>query len=966
MLEREWKFLVRRDELRRLQESVEKPIRKTVGIVQWYFPAEDKSTEKRLRLEIMKQQTGMLTRWILTEKVNTDDSSVRFETERFVEPSEELLNEIKSAKVVVKQRYFLCEDPEVVIDEFLSFGDIKYEFNSENILLLEVEEKSQNIGNPEDVKELLMKFGISNVEPLWGQHAEMFKNKNLAVTTSLDPFEIIEYVRNRLLGAVFVVMAVGTSVLGLLNPKNTEGKNDGKNNTNNNPVEFLKNYAECFARSLQTAENNECHHKLAAELDLIKLLSNKGFRISRIYAMTNRPFLDEDSEINKKHLESLKQVLEDPKFAGDKKLTSILEEPNAPIQYLILKFILTLAGFEVMNMPLDYNVRTLQGASKVFKEVWRHMDKISAIAEEYGAEIIIEAASGPRLTAMALQLWALFNQKDSYIKYEGARETTRIPAVGIDWDLNYVDELASLLSAVLDKSDEVTESEFLRLPNEVARLFNRVSYVDTNNGGKKVYGGFYSFYNLSSIRKKYLDKKEMPFGYGESFINVIPQDTLSRRYLRTYLENGIIRKWSYLWIGDLIPETVEHSQRHSKRLMEFTKNLLNVMGEDFFLAPFSRGELEKEFVPGVSYRDLLYFILIVALNVHDLGHVYPKFVTPSGLIFHLDGLPSAIRDLHSELTVKLIEDRNYDILGFETAFRDNVPSLVYIFNGREKASLVEEAIKVVCRYHRGYALVDEPIKSESEFIRIFELDTRSAVDIVNEKFAGDETLQKIILFLIRWLKFIDGTDVQADRVVTESYHKNRILRTRNESLHLIERIEFCENASVNDELIMDARRIILNEVKSRLEAYDPRTKLNNDELVSELDRLSSEIESKVYGFIETVKSSKTNGYVDIPYIVQVIDTIAFKIKQFGHFEKHKAVAAVFPTFFEFDNSKAKATLHVVIIGNKLVGDGEWKFSRNQTLLKVKQSIEDEFDKAKIGDEYRAKGFFDLELNIKIW
>ncbi|ODN30758.1 hypothetical protein [Fervidobacterium thailandense] len=951
MLEREWKFLLHKDELEKLQESVEKLIRKEIGIVQWYLPTDREDTEKRLRLEIVKQPTGMLTRWILTEKMDTDDPAVRLETERFVEPSEETLRELRNARVVVKQRYFLSEDPEIVIDEFLTPGDIRYDFDFENLAVLEVEEKSLKIDTEEDLKGLLARLGISGAKLLEGNDIERFKNKNLAVTTSLDPFEIVEYLKNRLMGKVFVVMAVGTSVFTYLKeiclPKG------------------LKEYAKRYANSLKASQNDKDGIRLPAELELVKMLSDKGFRISRIYAMTNRPFIDKQLEEPDKRdlLQTLTEVLKDPEFAGCEQFSKLLEEREAPIQYLILKFILTVAGFEVVNKPLEFNIITSEGASKVLQQVWRYMDEISSIAEEQGAEIVIESASGPRSVAMALQLWALFNQKDSYLKYERALETTRIPAVGIDWDLNYVDEMASLFSVVLDKTEEITESEFMKLPNEVARLFNREYYFANNN--KKVGKGFYSFYDLSSIRRKYLEKKEMPFGYGESLINVIYQNSVKSKALRTYLENGIIRKWAYLWIGDLIPETVEHSQRHSKRLMEFTKNLLNVMGEDFFLSPFSKGELEKEFAPGILYRDLLYFILIVALNVHDLGHVYPKFITPSGRIFHLDGLPSAIRDLHSELTVKLIEDKDYDILGFEKAFRDNVPSLVNIFDGIKKASVVQEAIKVVCRYHRGYALVDEPIKSNSEFIKIFELDTRSAVDVVKEKFPDDETLQKIVLFLIRWLKFIDGTDVQADRVVTESYHKNRVLRTRNESLHLIERLELGEDGSVINELITDAKMIILSKVKPLLKDYDPRTRVNNSDLIRELDELSNQIEKNVYAFIETVKSLSANEYVQIPHVVQIIDTIAFKIKQFGHFEKHKTVAAVFPTFFEYDSSKAEAIIHIGLLGNKLIGDGGEDSSRKQILQKVRENIEDEFNKAKIGEEYRTNGSFNLELSIRI-
>lgn len=48
--------------------------------------------------------------------------------------------------------------------------------------------------------------------------------------------------------------------------------------------------------------------------------------------------------------------------------------------------------------------------------------------------------------------------------------------------------------------------------------------------------------------------------------------------------------------------------------------------------------------------------------------------------------------------------------------------------------------------------------------------------------------------------------------------------------------------------------------------------------------------------------------------MELLDTIAFKASQFTHFEKHRSVAAIYPTWLEWDNQNMfDIKLHLKII-----------------------------------------------------
>ncbi|MBM7560455.1 hypothetical protein [Marinitoga litoralis] len=852
MLEKEWKYFIKDEtEISKIKENSKK-----VGIIQWYLKS-DENKEERIRLELIPQRTGIMKKWIKTIKEKTDDPEVRIEDENTFLPKSEDIHKLYHSPVVLKIRYIYNDDPEIVLDEYFEIKDL-LEYDIKEKYILEVEEKSKKVDF-----DSLKEYGISSFQKLTEEEMLKYKNKNIAKYLKNEGIksikELNDFIENKLIGDITVVMPVGTSFKNYIERNSEKGKE----------LEFLKGL---------TFENID----KSAELQTLDILKNKGFNINKVILFIYPPFED----ISKEEVEKLGLEYED----GLNKIYYYLK-------YASQKFF----GIDVEYRKVNFDTENIETSKNTFNEIWKYLDEIFKKEKE----VIIDIAPGIKYIGIIMALYALFNRKSFYYKYERQFDIVKIPAFGIDWDYNYIDEL----NAIFKSYNNTNFEEIINMPKELYEILN----IRDNE--------ILPFYPIDKIINSFKEKREMPFGYGERYFDLIENENLKK-----YLKHGIIKKWSQMWIGDQIPETVEHSQRHSKRLMEFTVNLINTIGEDEFLKPFKDEELNREYIKNITYKDLIYFLLGVSINVHDLGHTYPMFKDRNGNVFYLDSLPSLVRDLHNELTLQLIEDFNYDVLAIENDFEGI--SLRKIF--RDKTLEVVSSIKMICKYHRGYLGVDkESDINNKDFVKIMNLDTRKLEDVFNPE---DELLKKITMYLAKWLKFIDGTDVQADRVVTENYHKNRLERTKNEIIYLIDKLK--SNYEINDNYYNS-----INIIKDKLSKH---TKIHNEkELIEDMKLVEKEaekLEQYVYENIDNINN-----------MLELIDKIAFKARQFSHFNKHKSVSAVIPEWLEYSNKDNNKKLHIKLIKNIEVSEID-----NAVLKKIKKDINDEFNNSNLTKDIDIK------------
>jgi hypothetical protein len=867
-----------------------------VGIVQWYINDEE---DARYRLTLKKLPTGFFQEWTYTSK--SSDLEEREEKERSVSPQEiaEKWDSLKNFRMVAKIRYVLEKDPEVVIDEFLkpfehqlAVKDLEY--------LMEVEEKGEV--KKKDFYEYL-KANNYPVEDFIevNEDFEKYKNKNLATkfeAKDKSVFDIIEFLKNRLKGDITLVMTQGVSL-------------------SSDRSKFYNTYKELkelfIKREYEKIKAFDIPNGISAEIETYDLIKDMGYNIKNIVLFTLPDFFGKAGSEN----EDINSIDKNHDYYDE----------NNSWEGAMLKCI-----FE-NKYSLNVEIAPLESALSrdLFDLSWSKLDDV--LSKNFKDQLIIDVTGGKKNVGLVIAIYSLFKNIPFYYKYENGN-LEEFPAFGLDWDYDYFDNIYSIVKTLnLNENDNTLDiKDFLNLPEEIANVF---SFIDSYQ--------LKPFYPLTKILSDYEEKRELPFGVGKNLLDVFEVDDVNKektRELKEYIENMITTKWSKQWIGDLIPETVEHSQRHSKRLMDFTASLINVLSEEKFLPEgISDGYYGDT---GIKYKYVFYFILILALNVHDLGHTYSKFKLNDGNFVYLDKYPSLVRDLHNELSVQFIDEyKNEDsIFNIFEPIGENDVDLKKLFGDKKEEIL--EAVKLISKYHRGYLKIDKDRESKSkEYVKIFEIDITPLEKLLESERSTikDEELKKLVIHAARLLKFIDGTDVQADRVVTNSYHSARLKRTKFEILSLIDKYELNFPNSLNlkdlQELVKGVEVGPVNVVKEK----NPR------DLFDEIKKKAEALEKQVY---EYIKKQISNGKYSINNPeMELLDTIAFKSLQFEHFEKHRNIAAIYPSWLEWNNDEdtQEIYLHLNLIEN-VTNNDDTEFT-DQVIEEIKKDIEQELEGANL-------------------
>jgi dihydroneopterin aldolase len=899
--EKEMKFYVSKSS--DLIHKLIKNSSENIGIIQWYINT-DEETEERIRLNIRLLNDEYSYEWIKTIKKDTKNFNEREEIEESLDYYSEDINLLKDKPCVIKIRHVIKFDPEIVIDEYLFQDNInyniqdKYDLNKNYIIEVE-EKKTKNIDLLNEAKAL---FG-DNLDFIDKIDEKSLKNKKIANIFNFDEEkkllnidDIRFFIENRLKGKVDVFLSLGLSL---------------KNNINNKNKNIFDEIKKMFED--KNYYSRKALIDCSAEIGTLIHLKESGFDISKVYTYVSSPFVNEsfkddflekkDDEFRNNYLSYFDSEVDD----FDQKEYFINNESNEnrfpsvyPFFYKICTDILNIKVEYISN---DYDSKDSNKSKSLFVDTWNVLDKLY----KESSNLIFDIGPGNKLLSIIVSLYALFNKKEFYYKFETG-DIFRFPEIGIDWDYQYLDELYNIINNYNNKN---FEKIYEYLPKNIQSLYYK------NNENLK------EFFPVEMILKSYKERRDMPFGYGESYLSFIKNDELSN-----YIKYGIFNKWTHMWVGDLIPETVEHSQRHSKRLMEMTVKIIRIIGERNFLPEV---ELEKEYVKNVNYRDLFYFLFGVALNVHDLGHTYSKFKLKSGEYFYVDLFPSLVRDLHNELTLNLIDDNFFDILAIENKFSKYSKTLNELFEDKSKEII--KAIKLICKYHRGYLPIDSKKNNNKKFVDIFEIDNSPLNEIVGS--FEDDNLKEIIIHSTRWIKFIDGTDVQNDRIVTKSYHEMKKQRTFFDLIIMIDKfLKDNENLSDNDQLnyFTNEFKSIKNILNSENQNYDT------------IEKIANSIEENLYEnirlHINNDEIKKQDEEISLNVLSQ-INKIIFKARQFPHFDKHFAVNSVFPTWFEWSDKK-----NITIIHFKLIKNPDFK-GDSKYINSIKENISEELNLANI-------------------
>jgi CYTH domain-containing protein len=174
-IEIERKFIVDEAE----SDKLKKRSIKKIGIIQWYLKSEENEIE-RVRLQLIRENGEIIEKWNYAYKANTNIPHVKIENEKdYVTKN---IDDLFNKKMVVKIRYIIKENPEIVLDEFVEFEYLHYNINEK--YLLEIEMKEIKEYNTEDFLNELKKENIKIIKDVTEDYK--YYNNNIATKSEKD------------------------------------------------------------------------------------------------------------------------------------------------------------------------------------------------------------------------------------------------------------------------------------------------------------------------------------------------------------------------------------------------------------------------------------------------------------------------------------------------------------------------------------------------------------------------------------------------------------------------------------------------------------------------------------------------------------------------------------------------------------------------------------------------------------
>jgi hypothetical protein len=566
---------------------------------------------------------------------------------------------------------------------------------------------------------------------------------------------------------------------------------------------------------------------------------------------------------------------EDPSSWATARMTDLLL-PKA--QGRILGPNVKIGPVDIQPMPI--RVKNEKEFNRSISDLFKKYDEIGDNLE--GSELVINATGGYKAICIFSSLYAQIKRlKFLYTFEELSNETLELPPLPIDYALESLDDEISLLKALKERQGLPNNIDISKLPPWLKNLF------DFSEGG-----GLLPLAEI--LLNHYREHRFSAEAIGSGMLDQL--DDNGRRYLE-----GLIRgSWSQLWLGDQIPETVEHSRRHSKRLMELAGNLYRSAPEQLEAAGMRKPQAVA--------------LLIAAIYLHDIGHtamahpVSEKARKTLGGVFPLGNFPSCVREVHHLLSAELVRNRADELFPVseekekEFALRDMLIDLV----------------PFLAEHHRGYTtLTSNKAESVPKTIRSvgtllygedFFAETLLPLESRLEKRGKKWDLSTTeITTTAALLRILDGCDVQSDRTFNPAYMKARLSRTKAEGEAIWWELrpllrsrwwEFRPLLRSKWENFTDPTDRI-HEISEQLDPEAGVEGTLDHDLGMELSKLCKSVYAAVMDALLSIRASSggyllTSGNHRDLMTLSRINRYAFKWEQFLHFYKHRCVGFILP------------------------------------------------------------------------
>jgi hypothetical protein len=520
---------------------------------------------------------------------------------------------------------------------------------------------------------------------------------------------------------------------------------------------------------------------------------------------------------------------------------------------------------------LEILVDTTERLDESINHLFQEYDKLRNGRTE-NAELVINATGGYKAICVFSSIYAQLHDLRCIYTFEENSAAVELPPLPVGYSLEALDEEISMLKG-LSQKESLSDIDTATLPAWLRNL------LPCEGKG------------LSSLGTMLLKHYDEHHGSAEAIGSGMLDQLKGSREVRRYLEDCIKDPWSQLWLGDQIPETVEHSRRHSKRLMELAGNF-------YRCAPDGLEKLAMKKPETVA-------LLIAAIYLHDIGHtlmahpVSERARETLGGVFPLGDFPSCVREVHHLLSAEVIASSR------ETLFPENGIDK----NFRE---MLMELVPYIAEHHRGYTTLTEnqgvsgqckkTVRSVGEFLygerfdeTLYPLEKR----LDKEKVKKWGLSLREVVTVAALLRVLDGCDVQADRVVSPKYMKARLARTQAEGKAIWWELRpLLRGKWENFTGVCDRIHQISQNLKPD-EASEGKLHFGPDVEPKELETLCKKIYAAVTDALLALKVRSggylltTHNHTDLTTL-SLVNRYAFKWEQFLHFYKHRCVSFILP------------------------------------------------------------------------
>ncbi len=486
--------------------------------------------------------------------------------------------------------------------------------------------------------------------------------------------------------------------------------------------------------------------------------------------------------------------------------------------------------------------------------------------EKNNYEIKILVSGGYKSLVPYSTLIGILKRKDIYYIYEDSDQLMGLPSLPIGIDISTFKPCYPILRNIENSPVNDYQIYFDRLPEEIKNLIEK---EDDQFKFESVLTFLVQSYN-DIVNKSPLEIE----GRNLNLLNYLSRDT-SKPDLKRYFMN-LVDIGSFFWIGDKIPEMVDHTLKHHNNLFEIMEliHLPILTNQDDFLPPEQL------------------FILLCTTYFHDWGHVLSRFSNSRTL------LPTEIRDYHN-------------ILGYERLKDQKIQEQLFsqLNWSSDKKSLWEdylEAIATVGLYHRKRMPL---LCTDSNFS--FKISGEDYIykpaECLKIKFEGKLIEPTRLLLLIALFRVIDSLDTQVWRVGSENefiFKMSSLLSDIKSEKVKAERIkEIIDCDSITRPLID-----LLEKIETGYEKSDKQP-FCIDEEINKIACNDKKLESEIFLYLESSLR------------------IFIKKEQFRHYLKHLYLDS--PRFeYAFKNPK-----HIIIVTYKKSN----KF--DETIKKLHQTLD---------------------------